>query len=228
MSQQSNALSYFFSTSKSTSSLDTATAPTDDSSVSTRSSTWSSRSSAMSARGSIASSRSRQESTLRRTSVSQNKLEALFGFSDTAQPAPPPPQTPFHSLEPLREKPDFGHHEETVNNLRYTIWDLVALTAEDESFKALKQSLRRNGAVTNEMLKQGLPLFIHRNRSVILQKYFKELDRQQEQAEQELAATTTAEILRQQQPNNPATPPRNSAAAGGGMNLDFVFAAFGK
>lgn len=129
--------------------------------------------------------------------MSQNKLDSIFGFSESQQQQ----QSYYHAsssapLKPLREQPDFGHHQDAVENLRYTVWDLVALTNATDSFDALKRSLRQNGAVTNEMLKQGLPLFMHRNREAILQHYFQQLTQEQNQAEKELAAAGSADLVR--------------------------------
>jgi hypothetical protein len=106
----------------------------------------------------------------------------------------PPART---SQQAKSSKPlDFGHYEEAVEGLRYTVYDLVALTSNDKCFHQLKASLRKNGAVTNELLKQGLPLFLHKNRSVILSRYFKELDNQQDEAEKNLAGSSDTAFLR--------------------------------
>ena len=47
-----------------------------------------------------------------------------------------------------------------MENLDYTEADLELLTADSRQFNVLKQSLRNKGAVTNEVLKQKLPLYI--------------------------------------------------------------------
>ena len=176
---------------KSSSSIDTAA--TDDMSVQSNTSRVSTRNRSPRRQRSDAHS-------VRRPSVSQNKLDSLFRFAEPQQQQ----QSPYYNnysnhgspLKPLREQLDFGHHEDAVENLRYTVWDLVALTAATDSFEALKRSLRQNGAVTNEMLKQGLPLFMHRNREALLSNYFQELDREQEENERQMAALGSADLVR--------------------------------
>lgn len=123
-----------------------------------------------------------------------NKSDAHFGSSCSDTVATATSLSSASALTPVKEQqrqlpreqrqrqrpPNFGHHEAMVESLRYTVWDLVALSAEDKSFHQLQRSLRKNGAVTNGMLKQGLPLFLHKNREVILKRYLKEMDRQQD------------------------------------------------
>jgi hypothetical protein len=47
-----------------------------------------------------------------------------------------------------------------VESLEYSPEDLQGLACNSAQFEILKQSLRKNGAVTNEVLKQKLPLFL--------------------------------------------------------------------
>ena len=122
---------------------------------------------------------------------------------------------------------DFGHHGPMVEALRYSVWDLVALSAEDKSFHQLKRSLRKNGAVTNEMLKQGLPLFLHKNRGVILKRYFQEMDRQ-DLLEAKEGEVVDADILRAN--TNGAEAVGGDTGNGGGnfveRAMEFTFPSF--
>jgi hypothetical protein len=57
----------------------------------------------------------------------------------------------------------FGVHEEQARDLDYTRQDLYNLM-DDQEFRRLQRSLRNKGAVTNEVLKQVLPLVVRQSK----------------------------------------------------------------
>ncbi|CAB9496949.1 expressed unknown protein [Seminavis robusta] len=127
-------------------------------------------------------------------SRSQQRMDAFLQQSSHASASSSSPLNQSYHSAPLRSLPersneplDFGIHQRAAEGLRYTVYDLVALSAEDKSFRQLKSTLRQNGAVTNEMLKQGLPLFLHKNRSTILRRYFRELDKERAKTEKRMS-----------------------------------------
>ena len=64
--------------------------------------------------------------------------------------------------EPRRRVPRTmsGDMKKAKESLEYSEFDLELITGDDRQFEVLKQSLRKKGAVTNEVLKQKLPLYL--------------------------------------------------------------------
>jgi hypothetical protein len=63
-------------------------------------------------------------------------------------------------MEPLDSF--FGTHEACAKSLQYTRNNLVDLIS-DHKFAKLQRSLKKSGAVTNELLRQNLPYVVKQN-----------------------------------------------------------------
>jgi hypothetical protein len=76
----------------------------------------------------------------------------------TSMPANTSTSTSFHQQ-------DFGEHTESVRAYRFTAVDLhrLCFDVDGRDFGRLQKSLRNQGAVTNSLLKQVLPMVVHQS-----------------------------------------------------------------
>ena len=94
---------------------------------------------------------------------------ASFGAETVYEPSPRRPSTISSSQQliaggdqQLQSPPRFAH---ALQRLQCSTEDLKMLADNQNQFDLLKRSLRKRGAVTNEVLKQKLPLFLSYSKS---------------------------------------------------------------
>ena len=56
---------------------------------------------------------------------------------------------------------DLGHLEQPLRKLSFTEKDLRSVIEDRDDFRSLQSELRRKGAVTNSMLKEGIHFYVH-------------------------------------------------------------------
>lgn len=91
------------------------------------------------------------------------KLQDSLSAQPLSQPLPEsqaPTQLYLRQNSRLSSSVDFGPYEEQARQLEYTSDDVHQFLCVDREFSRLKKSLRREGAITNEFLKQVLPLVV--------------------------------------------------------------------
>lgn len=58
------------------------------------------------------------------------------------------------------EKIDLGHFEEPLRRLSFTEKDLMEVIGDRDEFRSLQNELRRKGAITNSMVKEGIHHYV--------------------------------------------------------------------
>ena len=79
---------------------------------------------------------------------------------------------------------DMGQHEETVQRLKVHDDDIQQILQDPKAFAKLQKVLRKHGAVTNEVLRQVLPLYVKHHHAEKEKEAKKEKEKQQQQQEQ--------------------------------------------
>jgi len=102
-------------------------------------------------------SRMKKSNTIASSRVDRSTILASMGVSLPSSAASTSTST---SLNPTNTRRDLGEHGETVQRLKVQDDDIQKLLQDPRAFGKLQKVLRKHGAVTNEVLRQVLPLYV--------------------------------------------------------------------
>lgn len=103
-----------------------------------------------------------------------------------------------------------GEHEETIQRLKVQDDDIQKLLQDPKAFAKLQRVLRKHGAVTNEVLRQVLPLYI---KSQVHSEAAKTAERRQSERHMEEVLVGGGTIAARTTPPPPPPPPTATATA---------------
>ena len=85
---------------------------------------------------------------------------------------------------------DMGEHEETVQRLKIHDDDIQQLLQDPKAFATLQKVLRKHGAITNEVLRQVLPLYLKHQHAEMEKKASRQNRKQQRQEEEDVKTSS--------------------------------------